>query len=376
MGRHSTLIPRRLGALLLVAALLLAAVPLAASAQTTDDERFGGTVIVDDGETVDGLETVAGTVIVRGTVDGDLAATAGTVVITGTVTGDAEVVAGSLVVEGAVDGDLRAAGGSVVLRDTSRVGGAVEAAAGSVTLDGAVDGDARLAGEEIRIGPVASVGGSVEYDASTFVLADGAAVGGTVTEVDEVNIVFTPFFGAPGDVEFPSGSVFPPGTFAVYGLFVNALLGVVLLAIAPAFADRVTDLGTTRTLRSGGVGLLTLVAVPVALLVLAITVIGLPLSLVGAVLFALTLWIVQIYGALVVGTATLALFDRETRWGALAAGLLLLLVLPFVPLGVGELVRFVVLLVGLGAFVLALRGESGREGSPGSTDGQEDRPTV
>jgi cytoskeletal protein CcmA (bactofilin family) len=374
MGRHT--IPRRLGALLLVAALLLAAVPVVASAQATDDERFGGTVIVDDGETVDGLETVAGTVIVRGTVDGDLAATAGTVVITGTVTGDAEVVGGSLVVEGTVDGDLRTAAGSVVLRDGARVGGTVEAAAGSVTLDGAVDGDARLAGEEVRIGSTASVGGSVEYDAGTFVLAEGVTVGGTVTEVDEVNIVFTPFFGAPGDVEFPSGPVFPPGTFAVYGLFVNALLGVVLLAVAPGFADRVTDLGTTRALRSGGVGLLTFVAVPVALLVLAITIIGLPLSLVGAVLFALTLWVVQIYGALVVGTATLALFERENRWGALAVGLLVLLVLSFVPFQLGELLRFVVLLVGLGAVVLALRGESGREGRTGSTEGEEDRPAA
>jgi cytoskeletal protein CcmA (bactofilin family) len=377
--RKTTSLSRRLGALLLVATLVLAAVPLAASAQGTDGEPFGGTVIVAEGETVDGLEAVAGTVIVRGTVDGNLAATAGSVLITGTVTGDAEVVGGSLTLEGAVDGDLRAATGAMVLREGSRVGGTLEAAAGSVLLEGAVGGDVTVAGEEVRIGPTAAIGGSVEYEAGTFVADDGATVGGTVTEVDNVNIAIVPFDGVPGDFRIPSGSIFPPGTFAVYGLLVNALLGVILLAVAPAFAGRVTDLGTTRAVRSGGVGLLAFVAVPVALVALAITIIGIPLSLVGAVLFALTLWAAQIYGALILGTAALSLAERENRWVALGVGLLTLLALSFVPLGLGELVRFLLLVLGLGAFVLALRGESGRgDQAPGSSEEQprERQPMV
>ncbi|WP_458209401.1 hypothetical protein [Haladaptatus sp. NG-SE-30] len=53
---------------LLVLLLVFATIPGIAAAES----RAGGTIVVEEGETVKGLEAFGGTVIVRGTVDGDL----------------------------------------------------------------------------------------------------------------------------------------------------------------------------------------------------------------------------------------------------------------------------------------------------------------
>jgi len=61
---------------LLVLVALLASLPAVAAAET----RSGGTVVVDEDETVDDdLEAFAGSVVVRGTIDGDLTTAGGDV---------------------------------------------------------------------------------------------------------------------------------------------------------------------------------------------------------------------------------------------------------------------------------------------------------
>ncbi|QSG16131.1 polymer-forming cytoskeletal protein [Halapricum desulfuricans] len=75
-------------------AVLLVAIAVVAgtfSGVAAAETRSGGTVVVEEGETVDGLSTFSGTVIVRGTIDGNLDGAAGSVVIeeSGVVTGDA-----------------------------------------------------------------------------------------------------------------------------------------------------------------------------------------------------------------------------------------------------------------------------------------------
>jgi len=78
---------RRTAIAVLVAVALVASATGVAAAQET---RAGGSVVVDEGETVDGVQAIGGTVVVRGTVDGNLQALSGSVVIEqgGRVTGD------------------------------------------------------------------------------------------------------------------------------------------------------------------------------------------------------------------------------------------------------------------------------------------------
>ncbi|RDZ65018.1 hypothetical protein C5B90_01235 [Haloferax sp. Atlit-12N] len=342
---------------------LLVVGSLAGVAVAQQGPAAGGAVVVDEGETFDGdLDAVGGTVVIAGTVTGDVSATAGTVLVaeTGVINGNLDAVAGSVTLEGTVGGDVSLAGGAVFVRDTADVGGSLDAAGDTVQLDGAVAGTVRVGANELAVGPTARVGGSLEYDAATATVDSAAAVDSGVRQVDGLVVATPVVAGTPFQFGQFEGPVIPDWVVSGYWLLANFVVGAIIVLVAPDFARRVTGLGTKKAVRSGGVGLLAIVAVPIVLLLLLLTIVGIPLSLAGGVGFLLALWVAGIYGALVLGTWLLSLADYDNRWVALFAGLFVLAVLDFVPLG--GVLEFVVLLVGLGAFALALRGESANDG--------------
>ncbi|WP_254280115.1 bactofilin family protein [Haloarcula marina] len=350
---------RRALAAALAFALLLSVGSSVAAAQSF--QGAGSTVVVGPDETYDSVEGVAGTILVRGTVTGDVSGAAGTVHVTesGTVGGNVEVAAGTVRIDGNVAGDVSAAAGTIEIGETARVGGSLETGSSYLAIDGRIDGDVAAGAEIIVLGPTANVGGEFRYDAATFTRDPDATVGGGIVQDDSIGGDAGPNFDA---------FAFPAWVGALYGLLANLLLGVVLLAVFPAFSTRVADRAIDSPLRSGGVGLLTLVAVPLLLLVLLVTIVGIPLSLVGAVAFGVTAWVAVVYGQYAVGTWALSLADTENRWLALAVGLLGFAVLGAIPI-LGGLLELGAFLLGLGALALALRdayrGRSGEE-VPGS----------
>jgi len=367
--------PRITLVLLLTAIVVFGGLPMVASAQQFgpsgpgSDGSVGGVVRVDAGETYDGdLEAVGGSIVIAGTVDGDVETAAGSVLVTetGRVTGSLDAAAGSVVIEGTVDGDVTVGSAALALREGSQVGGSLEAGAADVRLDGAIDGDARVGADTLAVGSTAAIGGSLTYDAANFTLADGASVSGEVTRDESLSVTGPDVFGSGGGAGLPA---VPTWVGSVYSTLVNLVLGAVLLVVAPNFARRLVDAGRTQTLRSGGIGLLTLIGVPIVLLLLLITIVGIPLSLAGLVVFGLLLWVTSVYGAIVVGTWLLSLVGYENRWAALLVGVVAVALLGAVPI-LGGLVQFAVLLVGLGAFVVVLRGsEEGPDEDAGAAVG-------
>ncbi len=344
---------RRIAALTAVLLVLLPLVSGVAAAQSAG--QVGGTIVVGAGETVDGVQGVAGTIVVRGTVDGDLSGTAGTILIaeSGTVTGNVQGAAGSVVVAGTVEGDVQVGGGSFDLTETGEIGGNLDVGAGSVTVDGTVGGAVRAGGDAVTLGPNADVGGEFRYDAEQFTRSDDATVGGEVIQDDSLGGPTTGFggFGSPSWV----------GT--AFGFVTSLLLGAILLLVFPRFSDGVAARVGGSPAVTLGVGLLTLVGVPILLVLVAITIVGIPFSLAGFAAFVIALWIASVYGKYAVGVWVLSLADGENRWLALLLGLVGFLLLGLVPI-VGGVAEFVAVLLGLGAVALGLRdGYEKRSGS-------------
>lgn len=358
-------------AVVLAALVVLGGLPAVAVAQQTGsgpgDGSYGGVVRVDAGETRNGdVEAAAGSVIIAGTVRGDVSAAAGSVLITdtGRVTGSLDAAAGSVVVAGVVDGDVSVGAAALEVRDGARIGGSLEAGVADARLYGAVDGDASVGADTLTVGPDASIGGSLTYDAETVTIDEDASIAGSVTRDENLSIGGPDVFGTGGGPVLPQ---IPGWVGSLYGAVVNLLLGVILLAAMPGFGRRVVGEAVGQPLRSGGIGLLTIILVPIVLLIVLITIVGIPLSLAGLIAFALVLWVASVYGAIAVGTWALSLADYANRWVALLVGVILVAIVGAVPV-LGGLLEFVVLLVGLGAFVAAVRGSDldvGDEGSVG-----------
>jgi len=348
---------RRGVAILLVALLVLSSASGIVAAQTGG----GGTIVVDQGQTSSGISSVAGAIIVRGTVDGDISALAGDVVVerTGVVTGDVTGASGSLRIAGRVDGSVEYAAGNVVFEPTSEIGGNVNVGAGNVVFAGTVDGSVTAGADQIHLAPSAVIGGDFRYD-GTLDQRPGATVRGSVIRDESIS--------GPSPLGWGSTLTIPAWFDTVYGFFANLLIGALLLVIFPRFSERVADTGRDEPLRSGLWGLIGLVVTPVVLVLIALTIIGIPITLLGFLLYIVVAWVGLVYGEYTVGRYLLARADAGGRWVALILGLLLFSVLGLVPI-VGGLAIFLVLLVGLGALGTAVRRvwRSRRGGPEGET---------
>lgn len=327
----------------LVISLLLisvVAVPVAA------DTRAGGTVTVGADETVGSLTVFGGTVIIDGTVDGDLEVFAGTVLINGEVTGSVAGIGGSVQITGSVGEAVEIAAGSIRLAEGATVG-SIAAGAGSVTIDGTVTGDVRLGAGSITLGETAVIEGDLTYGGDLS-MADGAQVQGTITE--ERIFGLGTFLGV--------GILDWVGT--VFFFVMHLALGVLLLLIAPRFSRSLAASVRTDPIRSGAVGLATIVLVPILLVAITITIIGIPIAFAGALLFLVLYWVGLVYGRYAIGEWLLAYTEVDNRWLALVLGLALVGLISLIP-WIGSLVSFIVTLLGLGALVHLLISRRDRE---------------
>lgn len=334
-------------ALLLATVLVLAALPGVAAAE----QRAGGTVVVAEGEELDSLTATGGTVIVRGTVTGDVDAYAGSVVVaeSGVVEGALRSYAGSLRIEGRVGGNAVAYAGSVVLAESGRVGGSLGAAAGEVTVAGSVRGDVTAGAALVSLAPTAEVGNDVNYD-GRLERAPGATVGGQTRAVDDLGLG-------------PSLPALPPGTVFLYGVLSNLLVGAILLYFGEDFAVSTAENAVLEPSSALFYGLAVAVAVPVGVLALAITVIGLPVAAVVLLALPALGWVAAVLGRFALGAWLVSFADVDRPAAGLTVGVVLVAVLVRIPFRVGVGVRAGVLLLGVGAVVVELRarlGETGR----------------
>lgn len=378
----------------LVASLVVPLVLVGSARSEAADTAASDVVIIRGGEVVsDDLYAVGVRVIVEGVLEGDLVATAAEdVTITGTVEGDVLAVAPRVEVAGRVDGAVRALGSELV-------------------VSGAVGGDIVAAMWRAELGPGSVVEGDVLAWASR--LAAGGTVGGTLTGtqrraelegevVGSIDItvgrllITGPLIGGD-DLGYRSareaegldratveGVVvrkmpLPPNIrVRALGLLVRMLAVIALTAMAlliawswPEPTGRAGDLARARTLRCFGYGA-TVMLSPIALVLigwliaaLAPAAAALPLLVVFVPLVLAALGVVLVLSLFAGVPAAVALgrllgsrldLYRAALVGALGMGVVWLL--PWV----GWLIPLVVLPVGLGAWMLALR-TGGRPGA-------------
>ena len=306
------------------------------------DAMVAGGSVVFDGVVGGSYVGAGGEQEIRGRVDGSVRAAGGTVLVSGEVGRNVTIAGGTLEVEP----EARIARNAYLAGGTVRMEGAVDGdlyvGAGEVVLDGRVGGDVRVEAERLTIGPNARLEGDLRYR-----LGDGVAdIDPGARIVGQVEAL-----ASRGDDGRGTGVA-----FALLRLLAFLVTGAVLVALFPA---TVSTLGSRMGRRVGaslGFGALAALAVPLAVLIAAVTLVGLPLAAITALLFAVTLYLAPVVPAVWIGSALLAGQEHPARPEALKRFLVggpivaVAMLLPWL----GLLARLLVGALGLGAVVVTL----------------------
>jgi cytoskeletal protein CcmA (bactofilin family) len=370
----------KFGVVFTAVVLALALAPMTASAAET---RTGDEIEIATGETITGdLYLFGGDVEIAGTVTGDVIGAVESLMVRGTVNGSLNIVARSIQINGRVDRSVRVAGDELIIRGS--VGGDLMVAAGSTTLtsQGSVGGDLLLGGGDVSLsGSVADdvsgsaselnlggqVGGSVSVSAAEINLTNRGRIAGDLRYASNNEIEILGAGDVAGTIErtgrlraVGGPDLFTAATSQIVRLLVGLISGLVLIALFPMAAVRTADQIRRQFPIAAVSGLIGLIAWIGLALVLAITIVGIPIALIGTVLLLIVAWLSQVFAGLALGRAVLPGSWHVTSRGynilAMAIGMIVIAALRSVPVPfISTAVAIISAIVAVGAVILAMR---------------------
>jgi hypothetical protein len=242
--------------------------------------------------------------------------------------------------------------------------GRVEVRAGErvdtvVILDGPAVVDGHAEGAVVALNGDIRVSGTVEEAVVALngraTIANGARVGGDV--VSSKAPVVEPGATVEGETRTVRFSLRALGFFfwLLWWIAVTIsllILGVLLLALAPAAMGASQLVARNEPGRAVGWGLLIAVGLPVVSVLVMLTVVGIPLGLVALLALALVYAMGYVVAALALGRTMVK--EPRGRFLAFLAGLVVLRLVGLIPF-LGGLVTFVAAAFGLGALAIAAR---------------------
>lgn len=361
---------------LLVACAVFAA-PVSAFAGVVrggEEFRLGRNEVV-----ADDLYAASGATFIDGTVNGDLIAAGGQVTVTGDIAEDVIIGGGTVFLEGSVADDVRIAGGRVEISgiigddlaaaggqlrvlEQSVVAGNASLAGGKVFIDGVIDGDLKIAGGEVVINGI--VHGKVEISAGNVIIGRTAMLDNGLyyrspqeaTIQAGAQIIGPTQFKDTRDreeykAEFAEALI---GLVAIIKLVKLAMFIVLVLALVLVFRTipaTVIEKMTNRFWQQAGTGFIVLVMTPVTIVLLVMTVLGIPIAFILALLYAIFLTLGYALGAIFLGAWLHSLIMKPAapavNWKTAIVGAIMWFILGNIPL-IGWLATFIIMLAGLG----------------------------
>ncbi len=210
-------------------------------------------------------------------------------------------------------GNLIVIGGTATIEEDSVVEKDVMVMGGTISVSGRIEGSVNIVGGLVTLSKSAAVGGDVNALGGNLLRDEGAQVNGAVnTDVPGMfpfvlpGRIEIPNLGGwfpiqPGDLRIPRFNIhvnpFWDGLLLLFRSFLWAVIAVLVVIFLPKNSERVAGVISSQPLIAGGLGCMTVIIAPLILALLAITICGIPISVIGAIIL-LAAWG---YGIIVVG---------------------------------------------------------------------------
>ncbi|RXA21897.1 hypothetical protein EQO05_01335 [Methanosarcina sp. MSH10X1] len=319
---------------------------------TSSGNAFGGGENLQIDRDIQGDLVLAGSRLeINGNTGDDFIGAGGELIVNGNVSGNIIAAGGLIRVNGDVGGDVAAAGGQIFLSRDSVVEGDLLLGGGEITLDGTVNGNGDISAGTLRTGDDFELRGDLRLQAQNYPSDLDSKVGGNLN-VTQVNATEEQYAGAAGGFSILS---------FIIGLLAALVLGLVLIYLFPGFVRGVAELVKDSPLKTGLLGFLALIFLPILALILLFTIFGWSLSILIILLLTLAVLIATIPVKLLAGEIIYnKILKKEAREIVYyVVGAVIFAVLYEIPF-VGTLISFIALIIGLGAIIvwLAIRARS------------------
>ncbi len=340
-----------------------------------DDDLFiaGGNIKL-DGIIEGDLVAASGSLVQSGLVLGSLNAASQDIDVLGEVRGSVRAFAQNINVNGQLSRNLLAFGYSVDIKPEARIQRDVTAYCGKLTLHGTVGGDIKGGIGELVIS--GQVEGNVRVKADKVTLMPTARILGDLRYTAEKEAQIEPGAQIEGETVWtrkeigkrkPS-SIFTGKPLIPEILFLLALMvtGIVLILLCRKNAYQAKQAVQDSFLKSLGLGFVFIICIPIAILVMMVTIIGIPIAIISLFAYLVLAYVAKIPVAAFLGEKILkALGDKKEP--SLIWSMILGLVVLTLFLNIPYLewpIYFVILFTGFGAIITSQR-RSGAQGKSG-----------
>src|SRR6266699_1978548 len=312
----------------------------------------GGNTVRVEGVVNGDLLAFARTLEVRGSIKGDLVSFAKRTVVSGTVEGRIYNFSQSLDLDGELGHSIYGWVQSLRVDNRGHVGDGIVVGAGDISLEGEVKRSATIFAGNADVS--GTIGRDLTMAGGSLTLTNAARVGGNlsarVRHKRDVNIADGASIAGKRDIQVRvRKSQFERPRFYLHQavwLAAAMLVGWLGLVLFPGFFQGCTEAGGAGW-RSPGLGVGVLAGVPVAIVVAAVTLVGIPVSLMLLALYLAAIYLAKIWVGAFLGRMLLKPSGATKRdWLlGLLVGLLILTIVGFIPY-LGGLVRLAVVCLG------------------------------
>ncbi|MBI3888201.1 polymer-forming cytoskeletal protein [Candidatus Nomurabacteria bacterium] len=325
----------------------------------TNDLYIAGGIVMSSGNITGDLITGGGTVFVNGNIGADVLAGGGNVSILGNVGDDVRVGGGTVVIGGKVGGDVIAGGGQISVTGPG-VAGDVILGGGSISIDAPIGGKLTAGGKNVYINT--RVVGNVEIDAESVTLGSSAVILGNLTYKSPHELVKETGAVINGKISFEpraERSISRPEFFKIFYAFALGKFLILLFCalvfglIFRRYNREIIIMTKKRPFSKLGWGFVVLFIMPIASILLLITLIGIPFGVIGLLGFTALMLFAWIVTPIVVGSIAyeyLSKKDSEISFWTILFGTVICSVLSIVPF-FGPLLLCLLLLAVLGSIV-------------------------
>ncbi len=316
--------------------------------------------------TVNGdVYVLAEQVVIDGVINGDLLCAGGSIDISGRVVHNCRLVAGQILLSGSVGNNVTAVAGNVQLLASGSIGGSLVATSGNIDLGSSIGSEVTVVASnlrlsshlheglqgyvgQMRITSRAVIDGNLDYrSGSPAWIEPGALIKGAVTH--HPSFVHELVKGT-----WIQGLLVGSKVLAILMNFLYTfVIGVILIKMFPKNLEAALAVLKGHPFRSLSYGLMILVLLPLAALILLMTILGVPFALTLIAANVIGFYTAKVYSIFAVSNWLFGKVGfRHNRLPGFFLGTLLYFGLTAIPI-FGTIVAFAAMLFGLGAGILA-----------------------